>query len=64
MTVDIDQHLREQMVRISKKLEVLGLNIGTTGNLSLRLSPETWLVTPSGLPMDNLTTASMVQMDS
>jgi L-fuculose-phosphate aldolase len=64
MTVDIDQHLREQMVRISKKLEVRGLNRGTSGNLSVRVSPETWLVTPSGLPVDNLTTSSMVLMDS
>lgn len=64
MTVDTDQHLREQMVRISKKLEVRGLNRGTSGNLSVRVSPETWLVTPSGLPVDNLTTSSMVLMDS
>lgn len=63
MTSVRDQHLREQMVRIAKKLDSLGLNRGTSGNLSVRVSPDTWLVTPSGIPVDDLSTEAMVLMD-
>ena len=63
MTSIPDQHLREQMVRIAKKLDSLGLNRGTSGNLSVRVSPGTWLVTPSGVPVDDLSTEAMVLMD-
>ena len=40
--------LRREMVRITKQLDELGLNRGTSGNLSARFK-EGMLITPSGL---------------
>ncbi|MDD4930021.1 MAG: class II aldolase/adducin family protein [Gallionella sp.] len=44
MTAD---KLRADLVRITKKLDVLGLSHGTSGNLSVRYG-EGFLITPSG----------------
>jgi L-fuculose-phosphate aldolase len=37
-------------------------NVGTAGNLSIRL-PDGFLITPSGVPYDQLTEDSLVQLD-
>jgi L-fuculose-phosphate aldolase len=53
--------LSEQLLKTSRKLADLGLNKGTSGNCSVR-SGDGFLVTPSGMPIDEMTPASMVQM--
>ena len=54
--------LREQMLAAALHLDAIGLNRGSTGNLSVRLG-EHWLVTPSGVAAQDLTPQSMVRMD-
>ncbi len=56
------QALRQQMVLAAIELVRLGLNRGTAGNLSVRHDAD-FLITPSGLPVTELTAASMVAMD-
>jgi L-fuculose-phosphate aldolase len=54
--------LREQLLKVCQQLSALGLNKGTSGNASVRCE-RGFLVTPSGMPVDDMTAASMVQMD-
>jgi len=53
---------REQMVAAARRLDALGLNRGTSGNIGLR-SGDRFLVTPSGVPVDELSPDGMVEMD-
>jgi L-fuculose-phosphate aldolase len=53
--------LSEQLLKTSQKLAELGLNKGTSGNCSVR-SQDGFLVTPSGMSVEDMTPASMVQM--
>ena len=55
--------LRSELLTISQKLDTLGLNRGTSGNVSTRVSSDYWLVTPSGVPVDKLSAEAMVLMD-
>ncbi len=57
-----DQQLRQQLLAASRHLVELGLNRGTAGNASLRHG-EGMLITPSALPVVEMTTDSMVHMD-
>lgn len=57
--------LRETLLLTARQLASRGLNRGTTGNVSVRLHPATgdaFLITPSGLPPENMSAASMVKM--
>jgi L-fuculose-phosphate aldolase len=54
-------NLSEQLLKTSQKLAELGLNKGTSGNCSVRCEGG-FLVTPSGMPVEDMTPASMVQM--
>lgn len=51
----------EQLLSVSKQLVALGLNKGTSGNVSVR-DGEGFIITPSGLPVEQMTTRSMVYM--
>lgn len=53
---------REQMVAAARRLDALGLNRGTSGNIGLRIG-DRFLVTPSGVPVDELSPGGMVEMD-
>jgi L-fuculose-phosphate aldolase len=53
--------LRSQMVAAARQLSDLGLNRGATGNVSARNGGH-WLVTPSGVPADELSAEVMVTM--
>ena len=53
--------LSEQLLKTSQKLAELGLNKGTSGNCSVRFE-EGFLVTLSGMSVEEMTPASMVQM--
>jgi L-fuculose-phosphate aldolase len=57
-----DMGLRRRMVQASRQLVELGLNRGTSGNVSVRCG-ESFLVTPSGQPADELMPESMVAMN-
>lgn len=57
-----DVSLRRQMVEVSRQLVSSGLNRGTSGNVGVRHG-EILLVTPSGVPADELSHDSMVAMD-
>jgi len=63
MKTSNESNLRSEMLIVAQKLVEFGLNRGTSGNVSVRLSASTWLVTPSGVPVDALSTESMVLMD-
>ena len=52
---------REQLLKTTQKLAELGLNKGTAGNCSVRCE-DGFLVTPSGMAVEDMTPASMVRM--
>jgi len=54
-----ETELRSEMVRITKKLDELGLNRGASGNLSARYG-EGMLITPSGMGAEGLTEDDIV----
>ena len=56
---------RENLLSIAQKLIKTGLNKGTAGNASVRLQEncsDGFLVTPSGMAIQDMSAASMVQM--
>jgi L-fuculose-phosphate aldolase len=53
--------LRSELVQIAQKLDTLGLNHGTAGNVSVRCG-EGFLITPSGMGAEGLTEADLVFM--
>ena len=54
--------LHERVVCLSRRLDTLRLNRGTSGNCSIR-SERGFLVTPSGVNISDLSAASIVEMD-
>ena len=58
----METQLRQQMLEVSHELVRLGLNRGTSGNVGARCG-EYFLVTPSGVPADEMSPDSMVKMD-
>jgi len=57
-----EQESRQQLLATSRRLVELGLNRGTAGNASIRHG-DGMLITPSALPVAEMTTDSMVRMD-
>lgn len=55
------QSTQDKLLSITQKLAELGLNKGTSGNCSVRFE-NGFLVTPSGISVEDMTSASMVQM--
>ncbi|MDE0718914.1 MAG: class II aldolase/adducin family protein, partial [Rhodospirillaceae bacterium] len=55
--------LRKAVVAAARRLEPLGINRGTSGNVSVRAG-EGLLITPTGISYDALTPAQIVWMDS
>ncbi len=53
---------RQAMVQAMQRLAALGLNRGSSGNVSVRRG-ETFLVTPSGVAAEDLLPQAMVEMD-
>jgi L-fuculose-phosphate aldolase len=54
--------MRESLLNNFKKLAELGLNKGTSGNASIR-TDKGFLVTPSGMAIEQMSAASMVEVD-
>ena len=63
MNLTIKAALRRDMLAAAQKLVALGLNRGTSGNIGLRCG-KGLLVTPSGVPVENMTPESMVLLDA
>lgn len=57
-----DQALRLAMVAAARSLTTQGLNRGTSGNIGLRLE-RSFLITPSGVPAEEMLPGAMVEMD-
>lgn len=57
-----EQQLRTALLQTSRRLVELGLNRGSSGNASVRHG-DGMLITPSALPVSEMTTESMVRMD-
>jgi L-fuculose-phosphate aldolase len=59
-----DQHgaLRRQIIATCLKMTELGINHGTSGNVSARV-PEGLLITPSGMPYDRIEPEDIVLLD-
>ena len=55
------QNAQQQLLSITQKLAQLGLNKGTSGNASVRCDGG-FLVTPSGMAVEDMTPSSMVHM--
>jgi len=63
MNLTIKAALRRDMLAAAQKLVALGLNRGTSGNIGLRYG-DGLLVTPSGVPVENMTPELMVLLDA
>lgn len=57
-----EPELRQAMVAAARQLSTQGLNRGATGNIGTRCGAA-FLVTPSGVPAEDLTPEAMVAMD-
>jgi L-fuculose-phosphate aldolase len=57
----IDAALRERIVATARRMNVLGINQGSSGNVSARVEGG-FLVTPSGLPYEDLQPADIVHV--
>lgn len=53
--------MHQQLLDVTCKLSALGLNKGTSGNCSVR-TDDGFLVTPSGMAVEDMVPANMVQM--
>ncbi|WP_237154173.1 class II aldolase/adducin family protein [Oryzibacter oryziterrae] len=54
--------IREDIIATCKRMNAAGLNIGSAGNLSVRI-PGGLLLTPSGIAYDKMTPEMIVEMD-
>lgn len=57
-----NQDLRREIIDNCLKMNAVGLNQGTSGNLSIRLD-DGFLITPSGIPYESLETDDIVYVD-
>jgi len=60
MDEDPDLGLRQQAVAAVRRLDALGLNRGTTGNLSVRAGARGMWITPTGMDPDELGEGDLV----
>lgn len=47
--------LRSEIIATCRRLDAIGLNQGTSGNVSVRIAGDRFLVTPTGIPYDVMT---------
>ena len=65
MMGDTEHGLREAVVATAREMNALGINRGTSGNVSARWRDgdfDGYLVTPSGMPYASITAADVVSM--
>lgn len=63
MSDPTEEALRAKLVSVMRKMTETGLNRGTSGNASARWG-EGMLITPSGVPPEQITPESIVRLDS
>lgn len=54
--------LRRALIETCRRMNALGINQGTSGNASVRLDAERFLITPSGTPYDTMRPAQIPTM--
>lgn len=54
--------IRQEMIATCLRMNAEGLNVGSSGNLSVRVG-DGFLITPSGIPYDKITPDMIVAMD-
>lgn len=59
----VEARRRAEMVQAARRLADLGLMAGTAGNLSVRESPTTILITPAGLRKGEMRADALVRLD-
>jgi len=59
-----EELMRKEMVRVSRDLHEMGFFAGTSGNISVRLSENMLLITPSGVNKSLLSPDQIVKVDS
>jgi len=59
----LDLERRQEAVAAVRRLDTLGLNRGSTGNLSVRCSEGGFWITPTGTPPEDITPDSFVRLD-
>nr|VFJ50998.1 MAG: L-fuculose 1-phosphate aldolase [Candidatus Kentron sp. FW]VFJ62717.1 MAG: L-fuculose 1-phosphate aldolase [Candidatus Kentron sp. FW] len=57
-----DTTTRHKIINTCRRMNRVGLNQGTSGNISVRI-PDGFLITPSGLDYDSMQSADIVAMD-
>lgn len=57
-----DADTRQAMIDACRRMNDLGINQGTSGNISVRVGPDAMLITPSGVPYDAMTPEMIVAM--
>ncbi len=57
-----DQRAREDLVAAVARLDQLGLNRGSTGNLSVRAAQGGFWITPTGMPPEEITPRALVRL--
>jgi L-fuculose-phosphate aldolase len=62
-TLTSEELLRSQLLTTVQQLDALGLNRGTSGNASVRVSSSHCLITPSGVSVNKLSMDAMVLID-
>ena len=55
---------REEIIRVSKELQKLGLLVRTWGNISSRVDEDHFLITPSGIRYEDLTPEMIVLVNA
>ncbi|MTJ81096.1 MAG: class II aldolase [Telmatospirillum sp.] len=60
--MDSQTALRKDIIATCQKMNAAGLNVGSAGNLSVRIK-DGFLITPSGIPYDRMTPDQIVEMD-
>mmetsp|Transcript_17428 Transcript_17428/g.22789 ORF Transcript_17428/g.22789 Transcript_17428/m.22789 type:complete len:424 (+) Transcript_17428:210-1481(+) len=55
--------LRQEVINTCLAMNRMGINQGTSGNVSVRLNNKLFAVTPSGIPYEKLTPSMIVIMD-
>jgi L-fuculose-phosphate aldolase len=56
-----DEAMRHEMVATCRRMNDVGINQGTAGNVSIR-NPQGFLITPTSLPYDQMKPEDVVQM--
>lgn len=57
-----ETEIRREMIATCLRMNAEGLNVGSSGNLSVRVG-DGFLITPSGIPYDRMTPEMIVPMD-